>query len=170
MIESRHILDILTRRRVAVAVLAGFALAASGSLAQTSSVTTNTYDANSTSEDIRVSCKDLSVNSQGTLSAKCNKQNDSTAPQAVSAVSTTISMSTYVNCRSNGRGGYRPQWGAAVSEAQTVDPVIVLNSTGSTYYYGAYCLVGSQKTGPSGPDIGDTTNGLKNNGGSLAKR
>ena len=54
------------------------------------------------------------------------------------------------------------------------DPVggfIALTSTGNSYLFRAYCVsADGTRVGPSGVDIGDTTNGLKNDGGSLDKR
>ena len=151
------------------AMLAGLTLGASGALAQSSSsLTTSTYNARSTAKDIRASCKELSMSSQGTLSAKCNKR---LGTGAVSAVSTTISMPTYASCRSNGRGGYRVLWGSPAANVQMVDPLVLLTSTGSSYVFGAYCVdANNVRTGPSGIDIGETTDGLENDAGSLAKR
>lgn len=159
----------MNRKAAVVAVLAALTVGATGLLAPASgtSVTTNTYSATSTSEDIRASCKELSVDSQATLSAKCNKEDDS---GVVSAVSTTIDMLTYANCQATGRG-YRVKWGAASANVTLVDPLLLLTSTGSSYVFGGYCVdANNVKTGPSGEDIGDTTDGLKNDAGSLAKR
>lgn len=96
----------MIRRIAAAAMFAGLMLGASGVLAQqdpTTAKTTNTYDATSTSEDIRVSCKELSVDSLEKLNAKCNKANSAEEPTAVSAVSTSIKMPTYTECTSRDR-------------------------------------------------------------------
>ena len=156
----------MIRRMATAAMFAGLMLGAYDVPAQTSTTkTTNTYKASSTSEDIRISCKELSVNSQATLSAKCNKTLDD---GTVDAVSTTIDIPTYANC--NHHKGYRINWGAPIAGRTLVGPfTIVVTSTGDTYFFLGYCQ-GGGKTILSGIDIGDTTNGFKNDAGSLAKR
>ena len=157
----------MNRKAAVVAMLAAFTVGATGPLAQAgTSVTTNSYSAASTSEDIRASCKEVSVDSQATLSAKCNKEDNN---GRVSAVSTTIYMPNHVGCQASGRG-YRVKWGAASANITLVDPLVLLTSTGSSYIFGGYCDANGEKMGPSGEDIGDTTDGLKNDSGSLAKR
>lgn len=57
------------------------------------------------------------------------------------------------------------------SGAEMFDGFILLTSTGKSYVFGAYCRDATlTKDGPSGMDIGETTNGLKNDNDSLAKR
>ena len=155
----------MNRKAAVVAILAALTVGATGQASGTP-VTTNSYSATSTSEDIRASCKEVSVDSQATLSAKCNKEDDS---GRVSAVSTTIYMPNHVGCQASGRG-YRVKWGAASANMTLVDPLVLLTSTGSSYVFGGYCDANGEKMGPSGEDIGDTTDGLKNDSGSLAKR
>ena len=155
----------MNRKAAVVAILAALTVGATGQASGTP-VTTNSYSATSTSEDIRASCKEVSVDSQATLSAKCNKEDDS---GRVSAVSTTIYMPNHVGCQASGRG-YRVKWGAASANITLVDPLVLLTSTGSSYIFGGYCDANGEKMGPSGEDIGDTTDGLKNDSGSLAKR
>ena len=156
----------------AAALAAPLALGAAGVLAQTSGTgpkTTNTYKASSTSEDIRVSCKNfeikpiVSVSPTATVQAECNKTLDN---GTVDAVSTTLDMLTYAKCTD----GNRVAWGTGSSDAELVGPFILLTSTGNSYVFGAYCLDDGTRYGPSGVDIGDTTSGLKNDAGSLAKR
>lgn len=155
------------KRGLAIAaMLAGLTLGAAGASAQ-STVTTNSYSTSSTAEDIRASCKEVWVRSGGLLYAKCNKQDDS---GAVSAVSTTIRMPKHANCRTSG-DGYTVQWGPPVTGIKTVSPEITLSSTGNTYILKASCQdADKNKWGPSELDIGDTTDGLENDEGSLAKR
>ena len=62
-------------------------------------VTTGSYDAASTSEDIRKSCKDISVSSAGTLSGTCNKV---TSGAVSGTVSTTHDLTTTVVCYNSG--------------------------------------------------------------------
>ena len=151
-----------------VAMLACLVLGADCALARsTSTVTTNSYSTSSTAKDIRASCKEFFQRSGGELSAKCNKAGSN---GTVSAVSTTLNMPTYANCRANG-SAYSVQWGAAETGITTVSPSIVLSSTGTTYLLKASCKDGNgDQWGPSTLDIGDTTNGLKNDAGSLKKR
>ena len=160
----------MIQRIVSAAVLAGLMLGASGALAQTTTTkTTNTYDAESTSDDIRVSCKELSVDSQATLSAKCNK---SGSTGGVVAVSTTIDMLDYANCLNKGRG-YRVGWGSGPTSITLVDPIILLTSNGQSYVFGGRCQLADGtlfSNNHSGMDIGETTNGLENDAGSLDKR
>ena len=152
-------------RTAIVAVFVALTVGTTGALGTTK--TTNSYSATSTSEDIRASCKELSVDSQAKLSAKCNKADSG---GRVSAVSTTIDMPTYANCRKSGRG-YRVNWGVAAPNVTLVDSHILLTSTGKTYIFGGYCVDGNgEKMGPSGIDIGETSGGLKNDAGSLDKR
>ena len=153
---------------VIATMLAGLSLATAGASAQSStSVTTNSYSASSTAEDMRASCKKVWVRSGGTLYAKCNKADDT---GSVSAVSTTLDMPKYANCRASGRS-YTVQWGAGVTGITTTSPEIVLSSTGDTYVLEASCKDrDGNKWGPSELDIGDTSDGLKNDKGSLAKR
>ena len=157
----------MTRRTATAAMLAGLTLGAAGVPAQDSNTTktTDTYDASSTSDDIRLSCKELSASSQRTLSAKCNKTLEG---GDVGAVSTTINMLTYVNC--SGRWRYKVNWGSASTNVTLVEPHILLSSTGDNYYFAGYCQGGRGKIGPSAIDIAEATNGLRNNAGSLAKR
>ena len=169
----------MKRGAATAAVLAGLMLGAAGALAQSTggptSRTTNTYDASSTSDDIRISCKELdiaalpSVTPTATLSAMCNKA-DSNGD--VSAVSTTIDMLDYAGCQAVGRG-YRVGWGSSAANVTLVNPIVLLTSTGNSYVFGGRCadsdgtLYGTQHTGM---DIGETTGGLENDGGSLDKR
>ena len=135
------------KRGLAIAaMLAGLTLGAAGASAQ-STVTTNSYSTSSTAEDIRASCKDVWVRSGGTLYAKCNKA-DSNGD--ISAVSTTISMSKYANCRASG-DDYTVQWGLPVTGITTVSPEITLSSTGDTYILEASCQdADKNKWGPFG--------------------
>ena len=166
----------MRRGAATAAVLAGLMLGASGVLAQqqdpTTAKTTNTYDADSTSEDIRLSCKDLTAKATAvgavTVVGECNKAN---SDGAVSAVSTIINISNHAGCHKTRGRGYRVDWGTGSSSATMFDGFILLTSTGKSYVFGAYCRDATlTKDGPSGMDIGETTNGLKNDAGSLAKR
>ena len=163
----------MMRMMAVAAMLAGISLIAVTIPAQATAttVTTNTYDAKSTSDDIRASCKEVSVSSTGTLSAKCNKKPPASSPgRDPEVVSTTINMLTYVNCRTRGTS-VRVRWGAAETGLTLVDPHVLLTSNGKTYIFGGYCEDSDgDKVGPSGVDFGHTTDGLKNNDGSLEKR
>ena len=154
---------------VIVAMLAGLTLGANGALAQRSldAVTTNTYSASSTAEDISASCKEMAQRSGGELSAYCNKADSG---GDVSAVWTTLSMPKYANCRTSG-DGYTMQWGEQLAGIKPVAPKILLSSTGHTYLLQAGCEDGDGNSwAPTMLDIGDTTDGLENDAGSLAKR
>ena len=159
----------MKHRIAVVTVLAGLTLGASGALA--SSVTTNSYSASSTAADIRASCKELFVRSGGELKAKCNKANER---GTVSAVLTYLNMPKYANCRKDGNTDwYTIQWGEYVTGIRPTDPAIVVSSTGDTYLLRAGC---KDKDGdgtswaPTTLDIGETTDGLKNDAGSIVKR
>ena len=102
----------MMRGTATIALFAGLMLGTSGVLAQTTGApapkTTNTYDASSTSEDIRVSCKDVEMDTQVSVSAsekvkaKCNKAG---SDGTVSAVSTTIEMLDHMICTGRNPAG-----------------------------------------------------------------
>ena len=156
----------MERRIAVVTMLAGLTLGASGTLP--AAVTTNSYDPNSTSGNIQISCKELFQRSGGELRGYCNKAGNG---GTVSAVFTTINMPAYANCLPDG-DDYTLQWGAQEEGIKPLDPAIVLTSTGTSYLLEARCKrrsdgeVWEATTLP----IGDSTDGLENDDGSFAKR
>ena len=120
----------MRRRTATAAVLAGLMLGASGVPAQqdpTTAKTTDTYDADSTSEDIRKSCKELTAKATAvgavTVVGECNKAN---SDGDVSAVSTIINMSNLAGCHKTRGRGYRVDWGTGSSSATMFDGFILL--------------------------------------------
>ena len=141
--------------------------------AQMNTVTTNNYSKTSTSGDIARSCKEFWVaGGSGVIEAKCN-----TGPSddKMSAITTTYDADNAIYCPENLQGGQTViAWGSQ-SSSDVYEPTswsISLNSTGGDYIIKAVCdHTGSGTTQDASTlDLGDTTSGLKNNDGKLAKR
>ena len=138
------------------------------------------YTEGSTDGDIAKSCKDLSVGlSTGVLSATCNKAvsdtgDDSTpATGTVTTSATTLDLDDVIHCpvvkNSDGLASSVLAWGTALSTPG--DWQLSVSSLGADYIVEAKCTTATGCVfGGSKLDLGDTTNGLKNDAGSLAKR
>ena len=141
------------------------------------SITTNDYSATSVSEDIAESCKGVSISTTGntnpTVSAACNKK-DSNGDVVTN--STTLNLGSHIWCSGKGVIGTFT-WGQppanTIARWYPVSWAVELDSTGDNYTVTAKCadsLKIKPTTAKQELDLGDTTNGLKNDSGSLAKR
>ena len=158
MFHVRHVaLGVLT-----AAILALLAPAPAGA----ASVTTNTYSASSTSDDIAYSCQNVEISSALVVSANCNTSTGTN--------STTLDISSHVTCMTttfNSQTIHVVIWGTETWDGTISNPVIQLDSTGKIYDFAATCLpTGSTTSVRSVTAIDDTSIGLKNDSGDLAKR
>ena len=130
--------------------------------------TTDDYDAQSTSEDMAVSCKNMFLNGQ-TIGASCNKK---TTSGSIAPHSTTLDLTTVAYCKDDqGLANTVITWGSGTSSFSMTGVTIGLDSVGDEYVFTATCKNTAGAQGPAaGLVLSDTTNGLKNNDGSLAKR
>ena len=160
-------------------LLATVAFAAIATTATASSVTTNEYYANSVSEDIADSCKDLSVaSSTGVVSATCNHYRSSHSDEVDTTDSTyDVDNAVYCKCDNNGQTSASLAWGTGAG-ACTIhtfyanDWSLGTSSDGKNYILSGKCTRTSNSSWETTTslDLGDTSNGLKNDKGSLAKR
>ena len=143
------------------------------STAHATTYTTNKYYARSSNADIADSCKSFWVASgTGVISAECNS---ATSDDHISAISTTYDIDNAVYCPEKLDGTQTViAWGTQSSSDVYVPKTwqIGLSTNGSDYILSAVCdHTGSGTTQDrSKLDLGDTTNGLKNNSGALQKR
>ena len=140
--------------------------------AQNTDWTTNTYYARSTAENIAESCKKLWTTGGGTLSGECN---NATSDDHISAISTTFTLGSVIYCPEKLDGSQTViAWGKKASDDVFVATSwqIGLSSDGKNYVVSAVCdHTGSGTTQDrSKLDLGDTTNGLKNDNGKFAER
>ena len=137
-------------------------------------VTTNKYVRTSLSEDIAVSCKDVSIGTNdGVLAAKCNRQR---ASGRIDVNSTSLDLDTaiYCKCDNEAETSASLAWGtgAGACTGTTFTPSswsVTTSSTGADYIVAAACRAPG-KGSLSSIDAGDTADGLKNSSGSLEKR
>ena len=154
-------------------VLALLALSVS---AGATSVTTNNYLADSLAADIAISCKAVSIDTTRTVSASCNAY----VNYEMVVKSTKINMWSHTFCELQSDGKVRLAWGTFSDIDETgftmKNLAIKLDSVGDDYLMEADCENSDdtdRSTTDQTLDLGDTTNGLKNDGGSgggLAKR
>ena len=154
-------------RRLVAALVALAGLALTGPTAATT-VTSNRYDALSTSSDIARSCRELSIAATGVLSAKCNKSSSG----SVELHDTTIDMSDNTDCTGNATDGYSLAWATSASfDGNVINASVSLSSTGNDYIASGQCKPTGEDASPASTlDLSDTTNGLENDSGSLDKR
>ena len=154
--------------RLVAAAVAAFALALAAPVATlASTVTTSGYDQDSTSEDIAVSCRALQIgSSNGVLSGECNK----TSSGAVSPHNTSIDLDDVIYCEM-ATSGPALAWGTTSYDGSITGWSVSTDSVGDDYVVSGKCaMTGADTTPTTYLDIGDTTNGLKNSDGGLAKR
>ena len=155
---------------VALALVSGVAPAVQPPPSAT--VTTNIYSASSTSDDIANSCKDLSVVwNTGVLSAKCNyAKNDGT----VTARTTSYDLDDAIWCPEPSDGSWPvPAWGSGTSSYHVGVWQMHVSSDGKNYHVSGACSDTTADYPDERPelDVGDTTDGLKNDGkGGVASR
>ena len=154
------------------ALAATLVLATPAQAVATTTYTTNLYDATSTSDDIALSCKELSVvSSTGVLSATCNYEDSS---GTVTTNSTTIDLDDVFYCRKvAGRMRRLLTWGSPPANAEPAPESwqAGVSSNGKDYRTDAVCPIPNSSIRPrSGADLGDTSDGLENNAGSLEAR
>ena len=136
-------------------------------LAQASSVTTGGYSASSTSDDIALSCKDVSVGaSSGLVEATCN--------DGSGTASTSYDLDNAVYCAPGTWGSVTTMglhWGTTVYSGEIREWSVTTSSTGTDYIVSGKCyMTGASTADTTTLDLGDTTNGLKNTGGVLGAR
>ena len=135
---------------------------------QATTITTSTYDATSTSDDVAVSCQQLKINSStGVIDATCNKSTDN----GISGNGSKLDMDTVVYCKTTYSAEGNLDWGTSSYTGSIGSWTIHLDSTGDDYVVTATCKMDGQSgSHASSIDIGDVTRGLKNDGGDLVKR
>ena len=140
----------------------------SAAAASAAPVTTSHYSALSTSGDISLSCCDLQVSANGTLSAKCNKLSDG---QTVAA-DTPIDMTDHTDCTGDATNGDNLAWAtSATFSGNVVNPAVSLTSKGTDDVASGQCQpTGGTASPASTLDLSDTTSGLENDAGGLTKR
>ena len=152
--------------RTVAAVALGLLLAAMGvspATADTTVVTTNGYTATSTSTDVDASCKDLDMSGSGTLSGTCNTSG--------STSESTLDMTSNIACGASAGLSTAIAWRTTQNSYFEVSEWdIVLNSTGTKYLVEAKCKsrYTSAVAGASTLELGDATNGVENDAGSLS--
>ena len=154
------------------------AMAAGGAAATT--VTTNAYYASALGSDIAESCKEVEIDStSGDVSAECNKQgytDDNIYP-----VDASYDVDDLVYCKPSSSGlsssltfGSGSSTGSSGSTSEdTWTPEgwsVSTSSSGKDYIVSATCKAASVHKNSSSFDLGDTSKGLKNEGGTLKKR
>ena len=162
-------------RDLSAAAMTGILVAAAittGAVA--SQKTTNKYDSASVSGDIAESCRHLSFSSaadDGVLSGTCNKQDSSDDP--VEYASTSIDLDNVFWCDAN-----EADDDAVFSygtDANTGNPWFIVgwtlsvSSNGSDYIVSVRCRSTGIATEWQSLDLGDTTDGLKNDAGAFAE-
>ena len=128
-----------------------------------STVTTNTYSSTSTSDDVDLSCKNLAMNSSGTLSGDCNASGSTNA--------STLDMTNNIACGASAGTSTAIAWRTTQNSYFEVSEwSIVLNSTGKKYLVEAKCksryttVVAAAST----LELGHGTKGVENDSGSLS--
>ena len=153
----------------ATALALALALASGAASAQTSpaGVTTNGYGASNTGSDITTTCKKLKVDTSGSVSGTCNKWVGGTT--GMTYVGTSVSVSGNIHCVAMGQASYIA-WGSTQSTHWSPGSwEVKLNSTGTKYLITAKCSsIGGATASRSSLDLGDSTNGVENDGGSLS--
>ena len=149
------------------AVLAALALGLTGpTRATTTTVTTDTYTVGSTSADIALSCKELSIGaSDGVVSGGCNRSDGV-------VFGSSVDLDDLVKCALGATEGSAViVWATAGLPGHTIGSWSVsLDSTGDDYIVTAKCRRGGRVYDASSLDLGDTTDGLKNERGKLKSR
>ena len=165
-----------TVMRTTATLIVSLALMLAATAAQAGSVTSNKYWANSVSQDIADSCKEVSINSStGVLSAKCNQQQ--AGGDYINLKDTSLDLDTvmYCKCSNNVVNQATIVWGS--SSTNTCAPYnwyttgwkVNTSSNGNDYTVEVKCKYYSLES-THWRDVGDTTNGLKNSTGDLEKR
>ena len=133
-------------------------------------VTTNSYDASSTSDDIAVSCKEVK-GPGGAISAKCNKAD---SDGNITPTDAQIEIRQHMACSQNDNGAWEFVWtGNTSSTSPTTTPTdlaVVVSSDGQNYMLEGKCKDSQNRYDAAPLDLGDTVIGLENNDGSLARR
>ena len=101
-------------------------------------VTTNIHDATSASDDIDVSCKDLSMDTAGTLHGTCQYEVEKPWGRELETKSTTLDLESLIVCyQRTGELG----WGTGGFLDNTNDAAISLSSNGQAYVLAGVCDV-----------------------------
>ena len=162
----------MRREFSAIPAAAALALAMSASAQTTTTITTNTYDATSTSGNIAVSCKNLEIGSStGRLDGECNVALDTLAGQVV-ASEHWLDLDTAIYCHTTTEGVVELAFGLSVSyDGSIKDWKIFVISTGDGYTVEAECNMNDGTGGTrTALDLGNTTDGLKNEAGAFMLR
>ena len=140
--------------------------------ATTTTITTNTYDSTSTSDNIAVSCKNLQIEaSTGILDGECNVALDTLGGQVV-ANEHWLDLDTAIHCHTTVDGVVELAFGRSVSyDGSIKDWKIFVVSTGDGYTVEAECNMNDGTGGTrTALDLGNTTDGLKNEAGAFMLR
>ena len=156
------------KQRTLLGLVSTLLLVAGQASATTTTYTTNDYSDTSTSDEVGVSCKAVSIaSSTGVVSAKCNKETDG----EVGTNDTTFDMTTATYCREyNDGSGAGLIWGSGTTDWTASDWSADVGSNGRHYTASVKCKKAGMPDNDSGLAISDNVNGLKNNAGSLEKR
>ena len=160
-----------------LAVWLAAAMLASTSAAETTiGVTTNIYDAQSTSDDIALSCKNLDMDAELSemLYAECNKTIDEPKVIGVETNPTSIALLHLVQCDSDTDDSAWLEWIDTTTNTDLV-PVeleLVVSSDGNDYHLEGKCEnVVTEVTLDVDPlSVSDTSDGLENVRGKFEQR
>ena len=108
------------------------ALLSAAPLAQAATVTTNDYRADSVDADPGKSCKELDLDANGNVTAKCNFR--STAKSAVTTKDTSLALESYAECQ-----GGTLKWGSGGFIDNLSGADIGLSSNGKKYVLTGTC-------------------------------
>ena len=136
--RGRHAAAMAGARRLAAALALGAALGAAGPAgASSTSVTTNSYVAHSTSSDIDLSCKDMSLEISGStvkLEGTCN------GGSGASRVTLDSSTMPRVACPQSGANAGKLVWSSKGGFLEnTAGPHVDTGGTGKTYRLAGTC-------------------------------
>ena len=163
----------IIRRLTPVAVMAVLGSTAPLAAHASNYHTTSNYSSTSTSDDIADSCKNLWAGGSGTLHGECNSISGSNDDH-ISALSTTFDLHDAIRCPDKLDGSQEViAWGdqSAYDDYVPNSFSVSVSSDGKNFTVGAVCdHRGSGTTRDrSTLDLGDTTNGIKNNNGAFAE-
>ena len=126
----------MSRVAMAAALAAALVVGPAHTGASTGTVTTNTYRASSTSSDIDLSCKDLSLSVSGSTAKLKGTCNGGQGPSSVRLETGTASR---VECAQAGTNAGRLVWGQNGFLDNTAGPHLDTGGTGTSYRLAGTC-------------------------------
>ena len=138
-------------------------------------VTTNAYYDAALGNDIAESCKAVEIDSSSAeVDAECNKQGES--DDNIYPVDTSYDVDELAYCQEDSSGLYAAlTFGSGPSETPVMTWTaeswsVSVSTDGKNYIVSATCKASTVHQYTSSINLGDTTKGLKNEGGTLKKR